>query len=313
MNLHALALALRPPVTAGDVVRVSLIKAGKEPGQAVGYLDDGTMVVAERSREPDRPGGVGGRHERAHHGQRPHGLQQAAGVMSTGRERLPVLDGVGCVVVAAGQGTRLAAGRPKAFVELAGTTLLEHAVSRVLDAGVHHVVAVVPADLVDLDPRAAAGRATVVAGGVERQDSVALGLVGAARHRRRRAGARRRPVPGSAVLRGVRGAGGRARARRPSSRGCPSSTPSRRWTRDGTVVGHGVARAAARHPDAPGVHAGGAGAGPRHRRRRRDGRRRAGRAPRRAGHRGAGDPMAFKITTPDDLALAEFWLARVEP
>ena len=51
MNLHALALALRPPVTAGDVVTVSLIKAGKEPGQAVGYLDDGTMVVAERSRE----------------------------------------------------------------------------------------------------------------------------------------------------------------------------------------------------------------------------------------------------------------------
>ncbi len=51
MNLHALALALRPPVTAGDVVRVSLIKAGKEAGQAVGYLDDGTMVVAERSRD----------------------------------------------------------------------------------------------------------------------------------------------------------------------------------------------------------------------------------------------------------------------
>ena len=51
MNLHALALALRPPVTAGDDVRVLLLKAGKEPGQAVGYLDDGTMVVAERSRD----------------------------------------------------------------------------------------------------------------------------------------------------------------------------------------------------------------------------------------------------------------------
>lgn len=51
MNLHALALALRPPVTAGEVVLVSLIKAGKEAGQAVGYLDDGTMVVAERSRD----------------------------------------------------------------------------------------------------------------------------------------------------------------------------------------------------------------------------------------------------------------------
>ena len=50
MNLHALALALRPPVSAGDVVRVLLLKAGKEPGQAVGYLDDGTMVVVERAR-----------------------------------------------------------------------------------------------------------------------------------------------------------------------------------------------------------------------------------------------------------------------
>ena len=50
MNLHALALALRPPVSAGDDVPVLLIKAGKESGQAVGYLDDGTMVVVERAR-----------------------------------------------------------------------------------------------------------------------------------------------------------------------------------------------------------------------------------------------------------------------
>ena len=51
MNLHALALALRPPVGAGDEVSVLLIKPGKEPGQAVGYLDDGTMVVVEQSRQ----------------------------------------------------------------------------------------------------------------------------------------------------------------------------------------------------------------------------------------------------------------------
>jgi len=51
MNLHALALALRPPVSAGDDVVVHLLRQGKEPGQAVGYLDDGTMVVAERSRD----------------------------------------------------------------------------------------------------------------------------------------------------------------------------------------------------------------------------------------------------------------------
>jgi len=50
MNLHALALALRPPVSAGDEVTVLLIKPGKEPGQAVGYLDDGTMVVTEHAR-----------------------------------------------------------------------------------------------------------------------------------------------------------------------------------------------------------------------------------------------------------------------
>jgi uncharacterized protein YacL len=50
MNLHALALALRPPVGAGDAVTVHLLRPGREPGQAVGYLDDGTMVVVEHAR-----------------------------------------------------------------------------------------------------------------------------------------------------------------------------------------------------------------------------------------------------------------------
>lgn len=50
MNLHALALALRPPVVAGDSVPVAVLRAGKEPGQGVGYLDDGTMVVVEGGR-----------------------------------------------------------------------------------------------------------------------------------------------------------------------------------------------------------------------------------------------------------------------
>jgi len=50
LNLHALALALRPPVTAGEDVTVLLLKAGKETGQAVGYLDDGSMVVVEQAR-----------------------------------------------------------------------------------------------------------------------------------------------------------------------------------------------------------------------------------------------------------------------
>lgn len=51
MNLHALAQALRPPVTAGEDVTVLLLKQGKESGQAVGYLDDGSMVVVESARD----------------------------------------------------------------------------------------------------------------------------------------------------------------------------------------------------------------------------------------------------------------------
>jgi uncharacterized protein YacL len=50
LNLHGLTLAMRPAVVAGEQVNVLLTKAGKEPGQAVGYLDDGTMVVVERAR-----------------------------------------------------------------------------------------------------------------------------------------------------------------------------------------------------------------------------------------------------------------------
>lgn len=50
MNLHALAMSLRPPVGAGDTVAVSVLRPGKEAGQGVGYLDDGTMVVVEDGR-----------------------------------------------------------------------------------------------------------------------------------------------------------------------------------------------------------------------------------------------------------------------
>jgi uncharacterized protein YacL len=50
LNLHALGLSMRPPVSAGDEISVLLLKPGTEAGQAVGYLDDGTMVIAERSR-----------------------------------------------------------------------------------------------------------------------------------------------------------------------------------------------------------------------------------------------------------------------
>ena len=49
LNLHALAKAMAAPVTSGDVVEVHLARAGKEAGQAVGHLVDGTMVVVQRA------------------------------------------------------------------------------------------------------------------------------------------------------------------------------------------------------------------------------------------------------------------------
>jgi uncharacterized protein YacL len=47
LNVHELAHALRPVVLPGEEVQITLQKQGKEPGQGVGYLEDGTMVVVE--------------------------------------------------------------------------------------------------------------------------------------------------------------------------------------------------------------------------------------------------------------------------
>lgn len=47
LNMHDLANALKPNVIPGEPLIVALLKRGEQPGQAVGYLDDGTMVVAE--------------------------------------------------------------------------------------------------------------------------------------------------------------------------------------------------------------------------------------------------------------------------
>lgn len=48
INLNDLANALKPIVLPGENLQVKLIKRGEEPGQGVGYLDDGTMVVVEQ-------------------------------------------------------------------------------------------------------------------------------------------------------------------------------------------------------------------------------------------------------------------------
>jgi uncharacterized protein YacL len=50
LNVNELANALKPVVFPGEQMQVKLIKEGKEHNQAVGYLDDGTMVVVEDAR-----------------------------------------------------------------------------------------------------------------------------------------------------------------------------------------------------------------------------------------------------------------------
>ena len=81
------------------------------------------------------------------------------------------------VVPAAGSGERLAAGVPKAFFDLDGRTLVERAVSGLLESGVvDHVVVAVPADRTD-QAKLILGRAvTVVAGGANRGESVGRAL-----------------------------------------------------------------------------------------------------------------------------------------
>lgn len=51
INLNDLANAMRPVVLPGEELGVQIIKPGESPGQGVGYMDDGTMVVVEQGRE----------------------------------------------------------------------------------------------------------------------------------------------------------------------------------------------------------------------------------------------------------------------
>ncbi|MBK6886616.1 MAG: 2-C-methyl-D-erythritol 4-phosphate cytidylyltransferase [Tetrasphaera sp.] len=94
--------------------------------------------------------------------------------------------GVGVVVVAAGSGSRLGAGVPKAFVAIGGERIVDRAVRGALAVrAVSQVVVVVPAayvqgeagDLAAVHPEPGpVARVTVVAGGAERTDSVRAGL-----------------------------------------------------------------------------------------------------------------------------------------
>jgi uncharacterized protein YacL len=51
LNINELANALKPVVLPGELMTVKIIKDGKEPGQGVAYLEDGTMIIVDNAQK----------------------------------------------------------------------------------------------------------------------------------------------------------------------------------------------------------------------------------------------------------------------
>lgn len=81
------------------------------------------------------------------------------------------------IIVAAGTGERLGAGKPKAFVSLAGRPMVAHAVAAfAAAASVERIVVVVPAAVDDAAVAGWSSDVILTAGGQTRQESVSAGL-----------------------------------------------------------------------------------------------------------------------------------------
>ncbi len=176
LNVNELANALKPAVLPGESFDVRVIREGKEHDQGVGYLDDGTMVVVEGGRKlMGETAAV----------QVTSVLQSPSGKMIFTRvsaERGREMSATWAIVVAGGDGARLGADRPKAFVGCGGRPLLAHSIDLLEDhPAVDRIVLVVPAEWEEpatlLADELAAGKVTAaVSGGETRALSVAAGL-----------------------------------------------------------------------------------------------------------------------------------------
>ncbi len=51
LNMNQLATALKPVILPGELMNIKILKEGKEYGQGIGYLDDGTMVVVDEAKK----------------------------------------------------------------------------------------------------------------------------------------------------------------------------------------------------------------------------------------------------------------------
>ena len=169
-NLRRLAQELAPAIVPGDFVRVALTRSGKEDGQGVGHLDDGSMVVVNGGEEL-----VGG----------PEVMLQVTSVVPTNAGRLlfaasrraepgaPSSNTGGvrtwAIVVAAGGGVRF--GGAKQFASLGDSSVLDLAVD-VARSACDGVVVVLPPESTWQAPAGVQS----AAGGATRSDSVRAGL-----------------------------------------------------------------------------------------------------------------------------------------
>ncbi|HUG15275.1 MAG TPA: hypothetical protein VMM78_09675 [Thermomicrobiales bacterium] len=51
ININTIAQAMRPPVSPGEELELDIVQPGRELGQGIGYLDDGTLIVVEEGRD----------------------------------------------------------------------------------------------------------------------------------------------------------------------------------------------------------------------------------------------------------------------
>jgi 2-C-methyl-D-erythritol 4-phosphate cytidylyltransferase len=86
------------------------------------------------------------------------------------------LSDVSVVIPAAGMGVRMAAGKPKQYLELLGKTILEHTISRLAVLGPRHLIVAVSPDDEYYKTLTVADTVKFINGGSERADSVLKGL-----------------------------------------------------------------------------------------------------------------------------------------
>ena len=51
LNINELANAVKSVVLPGEALRINIMQEGKESGQGVGYMEDGTLVVVEKGKD----------------------------------------------------------------------------------------------------------------------------------------------------------------------------------------------------------------------------------------------------------------------